>query len=614
MTSRIAAIVTIFVGLLVLAAPCWAAPCELLAGQPSTDLQACGSEAPSSGPGRHLSLDLNWAGPGVLQRVLDLRVPDVVALQVSQQPLSPAGQPQGPAQVLQTLGAASVYADRVLPSPRVAVPLVLPPGRYRISLDYQIHLAGRLYPLLEEPSAWRQRNAWVDIASGLQWGVMLTWLVLVMGSGLLAGEPAQRAYVALVLVHGVGLLEIRGYAFATLWPDSPELNQVATLVGVSLVMCTHAWFAAQFLRLRERMPRLYALHVGLMGLLALNLLSLPAEAAAARAGGLALAYALLALCVTWRSLRSGAPDLRLYVAGTGSYVVFTIVLFVLCGSGHHPWPALDHFLLPEVGYLLEATFLGAALLWRVRQSRQRQAQAREQQLDDARQLIQVEVARREANKRADRAALQFAGIGHDLMQPLASLRLALGALRPPPDQAPIAEHLDRTVAYAQTLLRDMLASGRSEHLAHDDRVMLGDCIARVVREHGAAAAAKGLQLTAVDTQLEWPASSLLLSRLLHNLVSNAVRYTVQGRILVGVRRRLGGLEIQVLDTGPGLMPEQLSRLTQPFQQGQAAAVEGHGLGLFIVRTLCEQHGYEFRVRSRVGRGSVFGVWMPLATV
>ncbi|WP_141291857.1 sensor histidine kinase, partial [Ideonella azotifigens] len=61
----------------------------------------------------------------------------------------------------------------------------------------------------------------------------------------------------------------------------------------------------------------------------------------------------------------------------------------------------------------------------------------------------------------------------------------------------------------------------------------------------------------------------------------------------------------------GLRPDQLQLLQQPFQQGTAAAAEGHGLGLFIVRTLCEQSGFRLRVASRVGRGSAFCVWVPL---
>ena len=362
--------------------------------------------------------------------------------------------------------------------------------------------------------------------------------------------------------------------------------------------------------LREREPVLYRLHLGLIALLVLNLLVPPPEAGAERAGLLAGVYAVLAMVVTFQYQRSGAPDARLYTLGTGSYVFFTIVLFVFCGTGHNPWPRFDHFVFPEIGYLLETSFLSAALLWRVRELRNRQEAARQQQLRDAQTLAELDAARRAAELRAEQRTLMFAGASHDLSQPLASLRMALGALQPRQDQASVVDHLDRTIGYAQTLLRDILAQARHDHHAHDDSLMLGECIAHVVREHGPAASAKGLRLRGVDTRVELRASSLVLSRVLHNLVSNAVRYTRRGRILVGVRRRAGGVELQVLDTGPGLLPAQLALLQQPFQQGAAAAAEGHGLGLFVVRTLCEQNGLRLRVATRIGRGSAFCVWIP----
>lgn len=596
--------------MLLAAAPAWAAPCALSAAEPDTILQPCLSEPPATGLVRHLNLDLTWQGPGTLHRVLDLRIPAVVNLEVRQRALAEDGSPQGPAVLLQLLNTRSSYDQRVLPSPRIAVPLALAPGRHRIEVDYRIYMEGRLYPLLLDERTWREHNAFKDMFSGMELGLMLASLLLALMAWTLARDPATGPYAMLVVVHAAGQMEIRGDAFAYFWPDSPLFSQWATLCGVSLVVCSHAWFAARFLSLRERAPVLHRLHLGLIALLLLNVVVPPPEAAAERAGLLAGVYAVLAMVVTFQYQRSGAPDARLYTLGTGSYVFFTIVLFVFCGTGHNPWPRFDHFVFPEIGYLLETSFLSAALLWRVRELRKRQEAARQQQLRDAQTLAELDAARRAAELRAEQRTLMFAGASHDLSQPLASLRMALGALQPRQDQTSVVDHLDRTIGYAQTLLRDILAQARQDHHAHDDSLMLGECIAHVVREHGPAAAAKGLRLRGVDTRVELRASSLVLSRVLHNLVSNAVRYTRRGRILVGVRRRAGGVELQVLDTGPGLLPAQLALLQQPFQQGAAAVAEGHGLGLFVVRTLCEQNGLRLHVATRIGRGSAFCVWIP----
>jgi signal transduction histidine kinase len=597
--------------LVALSAPALGAPCELLASESSTDLTACQGERPEVGHVRHLDIDLAWAGPGVAHRVLDLRLPDNMLLDVRLRELDSKGNPtSAPARVIETLDDSSPYAARHLQSPRLALPIDLAPGRHRIEIDYSMHLDGRLYPLLDVESAWRQRTAFDDMFGGLLWGVLLMSLLVVLMSRVLARGAGAKSYALLVVIHGLGLVQIRGDAFAYLWPDSPHFNQAITPIAVSLVICSHALFATQFLQLRERAPRLFMLHLVAMAAFALDVLLLPPEVAADGAGGLALAYSGLALFTAGRTLRHGARDARLYAVGTSAYVMLTFVLFVVCATGHNPWPRFDHFKLPEVGYLFETTFFSAALLWRVRQVRARQESSQRQQVKDAQALVEAEAARQAANARATRSSLLFASAGHDLSQPLTSVSMALGALTVSESQAPIAEHLHRTIAYAQTLLRDVLAQARGEHVEHDDRFVLGDCIAQVVREHRPGALAKGLALDFVDSRVEVGVSALMLGRILNNLVSNAVRYTNRGRILVGIRRRPGGVELQVMDTGPGLSAGQLVPLQRPFAQGASAAPEGHGLGLFIVRTLCDQAGFRFRVASRPGRGSAFCVWIP----
>jgi len=613
--------------------------CPLTALEPELDLARCLQHGPDTGTGtalrRHLSLTLDWAGPGLLTRVLDLRVPDALALTVTQQSgptlgasdptkttgtqlgmgtgTAPPGPPPAP-RLLQDLQAPAPYDQRVLPSPRLAVPLTLAPGRHRIQVDYRIYMDGRLYPLVLDERTWRERNAFKDMASGLALGLLLASLVLALMAWAQAREAATAAYALLVLMHAAGLAAVRGDLFAYVWPAAPQFNAWATLVSVSLVMASHAWFASRFLDLRGRAPTLARWHLGLIALVLVNLAFPPVDDVARRAGGLALVYAVLALWTIVRVQRHGATDHRLYSAGTAAYVVFTLLLFMLCGTGHSPWPGFDHFVFPEIGYLLETSLLSAALFWRLRQARQRQVSAQLQQLADTHALIEADSARRAAEERAEQHNLRLAGAGHDLSQPLAALRLSLAALGPQQDPTGVAAHLDRSIAYAQGLVRELMSQTRQEHeqAGADEPLCLGDCIAQVVHQHGPAAAAKGLRLRGAPCQAVLQASPLVVHRVLHNLVGNAVRYTRRGRILVGVRHRAGGLELQVIDTGPGLSLGALARLQRPFRQGPEPAPEGQGLGLYVVRTLCQEHGLRLQVSSRLGQGSVFAVWIPHA--
>ncbi len=106
----------------------------------------------------------------------------------------------------------------------------------------------------------------------------------------------------------------------------------------------------------------------------------------------------------------------------------------------------------------------------------------------------------------------------------------------------------------------------------------------------------------------------MLERILRNLISNALRYTRNGRVLVGARCRGGMLRVEVHDTGPGIPEEQLDNIFLEFHQlgnPERDRHQGLGLGLAIVKRLAALLGHEISVRSRSGHGSCFSISMPL---
>lgn len=557
-------------------------------------------------------LQLHWAGPAPISLLLDLGVPDAMYLAATH---TAAGQTL--TQV--SLGPDSQVVDRPLPAPRLTLPLTLAPGLNEITLTYRIHAGGRLQPALETAARWQVRQARFDWRNGLIVGAMMILIDVVLLMLKVARERSYLYFVLLVSVHAFLLGVFAGYGLAFWWPQSPGLNHHVPVLGSALALGLHVLFSLSFLRLRSRAPWLARPHFLALGLAALAL------GGTLITGLHPLWYATLLLCAVIYvplSLVAAAhaagqrlPGARLYLLGELLLVLFSFVLFGLGVLGHNPWPDQPIFMYPKIGLLAETAFFSLALIQRVRRFQREQAELRARRVADAQALWQAEVARQEADERARQQLLRLASAGHDLNQPLASLRMAIDALHAQlgaggrsPEPA-MAEHLTRSLDYAQTLVHDLLAQTRQQHQSlAQDTVSLGHLIAQVVQEHQAAAQAKGLVLKGLDTAAEVPGSALILHRLLHNLVGNAVRYTQRGRILVGVRHRAGGrLELQVLDQGPGLEPAALQTLRAPFQQGPNAAAEGHGLGLFIVRSLCEQAGYALRVNSRPGQGSCFGV-------
>ena len=127
------------------------------------------------------------------------------------------------------------------------------------------------------------------------------------------------------------------------------------------------------------------------------------------------------------------------------------------------------------------------------------------------------------------------------------------------------------------------------------------------------ARAKGLDLVFVSTTLAIRTDRRLMRRLLQNLISNALKYTLSGRVLVGCRRVPGAARIEVWDTGLGIPPEHERAVFAEFKRlDQGARVaRGLGLGLSIVERLGRVLEHPVGLRSRPGKGSVFFVTAPL---
>jgi CheY-like chemotaxis protein/anti-sigma regulatory factor (Ser/Thr protein kinase) len=125
---------------------------------------------------------------------------------------------------------------------------------------------------------------------------------------------------------------------------------------------------------------------------------------------------------------------------------------------------------------------------------------------------------------------------------------------------------------------------------------------------------KGLKLKFVHSSLAVYSDRRLLRRLLQNLVSNAIKYTASGRVLLGVRRRGGKLSLEVHDTGPGIPSSKRTLIFQEFQRLEETAhsVRGLGLGLAIVERIGKVLDHTIDLHSVPGRGSMFAVRLPRA--
>lgn len=240
---------------------------------------------------------------------------------------------------------------------------------------------------------------------------------------------------------------------------------------------------------------------------------------------------------------------------------------------------------------------------------------------------EMEEALRVAKQQAEQAnhmKSQFlAAIGHDLQQPLNAARLFLGTLGEmvrPDDDLALIDRIGESLASVDDLLAsllDLTSLDSGVVSVHRRDVALGPLLRQLRAEYAPQARMRGLTLRAQAVEATVHTDPALLQRVLRNFLSNALRYTEEGKVLLGCRRSGNALWVQVWDSGPGIPEDRLRDIFREFHrlEGAAAAPGGRGLGLglAIVERIAAILGTEISVRSQIGKGSVFGVRVPLGT-
>jgi CheY-like chemotaxis protein len=144
---------------------------------------------------------------------------------------------------------------------------------------------------------------------------------------------------------------------------------------------------------------------------------------------------------------------------------------------------------------------------------------------------------------------------------------------------------------------------------------LGELIEETAAQFTAKAEAKGLTLVAMPTRLAVLSDRGLMTSVLQNLISNAVRYTQAGTVLVGARRRGRDVLLQVIDTGPGVPADKQRSIFREFDRGgrKDDGDRGLGLGLAVTERICKTLGHRLTLTSEAGLGSRFEVRLPRAS-
>lgn len=468
-------------------------------------------------------------------------------------------------------------------------------------------------------------------------GGVLTLVVYSAVTFMFLGAWIVLLYVVAQLAFFAFFAHLQGFTTIYLWPDSPGFGRVFSPLSMITYVIASVLFARLFFVTRERAPWLDRLLLGCATVGAVAAVLSPLDylwPEFDRRIPLVLVYLVsiagwltlpvLAGVATWRWRREYWPLL----------VAWSLMAFYLISLMLHFLGVLAEIPFGERSYAMvfvEALFLAFALALRVRSLR-REAIASEVRLGESLRL-QLEATARAGRLLEERQwAMQdlaekgrlLLAAGHDTRQALSALRNYAAGLRrggAETELPAVAGQMEQIADYLNEVLTTAVegsrSGGMSDSLLAVDTLSVNDIFNPLRMIFAQEASKNDLTLRLRHSDLSIASDRVLIVRILGNLISNAIKYTEQGTVLVTCRPYQGGLRFQVWDQGVGIDAVNLQRLLNPGTGAlrlDADAVDGSGAGFGINHNLAARIGGRIEGRSLPGRGSLFELSLPAPVV
>lgn len=481
---------------------------------------------------------------------------------------------------------------------------------------------------LFRPDALSEASFGWGVSTTAFYAFSLSFLVLGLGFQVAMRSWFGCGYVVMFLLFLALIAYSDGLLFRTLYPNSPSIHHplgFGLLLGVALTgLGTFALSLFKKTHLRQGI-----LQKSVTMLLALCIMTFIAFFWFQSNGLAYLACALVTLSIalnvflpdeiskTGSNPNIGIRTLTMFAAG------LVLLLFIGVVFAAPEWITPRSLL--KLAFLLIAlsvmTFLTSNLVvLRMRYVNAVEARlaVMEEQTEKNRQLLETERAYNRARETAAARQRQLATASHDIKQPLMSLRTTFDAISADMDQT-VRERLQNAFLYLEDLSKSYVDRAAQtdalDDLNRDDlnkqdsqepnaeTYSLSVPLQTVQQMFKEEAVSKGLYLRVVNTTLQTTAPPIVLMRILTNLVSNAVKNTQSGGVVIGLHRATNS--ICVCDSGVGMDTDALTNFQKAYVKG--AASKGHGLGLSVCFELAQKNAMPLTVCSQVGRGTVFSV-------
>ena len=527
---------------------------------------------------------------------------------------------------LETHGLDTVFEQRSVEFPELATEFKFQP-KEKIEL-YIVYWSGgssKVSFSIETDVGFAQKSVRQNSKNFVSYGMMTILIIVSLLALLLLRKKVFLDYSIYVIVTLIFLMHSDGTAFQYFWPDSPRFNSYfSIIIGLAFAIVPYN-FARTFLRTKLFHPRLDKLMVWIMIITPIVIIPLAFINPQFTKKVLVM---LVLMAIVIGTIAGFIASIKRFKEVR--FYLFAWVLGVLSAGmmNLRYFTALDVVRDMEldsirVSIVVDALMMGLGVADRYRQQikagRDEQQRALEQaklNLSLTNRLSSLEEQYRLASELATSRNESLHNTIHDLRQPIHALRLNLKNLQTDDvkgkgDEPSQTEKLDETFEYLEGLISNYLQKSvspqsgddavESEYVSTVSELDLSKTLASIHEMFLPDALEKNIDFKYIDTQLESKIEPLALMRIVSNLISNAIKYTPSGKVLLCARKFGDQIRIEVHDTGLGMSDQEFDLAVQRNVRLHENAAEGHGFGLSIAKSLAEKNGCEI-VRLKRSRG------------
>ena len=516
--------------------------------------------------------------------------------------------------------------------PNLSHPLHIEPGEtVTVLVNYWSEGASYLQFTMETGPSFADIAAKRTAKNFIYYGMMILLIVAALIAMMIYRHGVFAAYIAYAASTLLYLMHSDGVAYQYLWPEWPNFNSIASIVTGSAIIV----FACNYARVFLLTKRFHPLTDKLLLAVIIGTLAIDASAFFVDNQIIKKLLVLCSLIAVTACTFSGIVAARTRFKEVRFFLfawVGILVASAIMNLRH--WVGIEisqdfQFDFMRIVMVVDAAMMGLAIGDRYNQLRTARQMATQASLNEAKRNLELTRRLNELEKQyaiaeevAESKDQQIANTIHDLRQPLHALRLNVAHMIDGKSEATTESgDIEQTFAYLEDLVSSHLDHSASTEMDRQNQttgsgvsanLSTNEVLRSVYEMFLPDAEAKGLEFKYVPTSLEADIEHLVLMRIVTNLVSNAIKYTNNGKILLGARRAGDRVRIEVHDTGPGMDAAEfeIAKKREVRLDSKKTDTPGSGYGLAIISELVEQNGFDLVQRQSRKGGSGLALILP----